>query len=104
MTTAAWIRTAFDDSSECLRLVTVDHGDQFFCDDLGGDYPYLVQVTSGPEVGDDFVGLFDLDGCEVRLASGQSWQTVSRESVPEAVIDQIETGWDTGSIASIEPI
>ena len=97
----AWIRVNFDGASECLRLVTVDNGDQFYCDDLEGDYPYLVQVTSGPNVGDDFVGVFDLDGGEVNLPSGQSWTLVSREAVPEEVLAQIEVGWDNAETQSI---
>jgi hypothetical protein len=64
-------------------------------DDQSPEYPYLVQITSGPEVGDDFVGLYTLDGDQVETGNGWTWEIV--DQAPAEVINAIETGWETGT-------
>jgi hypothetical protein len=92
----SWKRTdQSDGASEVLRLVVTEDRRTFVCAGLEGrEFPYLVQITTGPEVGDDFVGLYDLDGEEVRLPSVK-WELAS--DVPGEVIEQIESGWESGS-------
>lgn len=88
-----------DRTSEILTLVRltsgarVDHG--FVCADLdGARYPYLVQITTGTEPGDDFVGLYDLDGEAIDVGNAE-WEIVTE--APAEVIEQIETSWESGS-------
>lgn len=67
--------------SEVLTLVRVDGHDGLF-----------VQVTSGDEVGDDFVGLYDLDGDSVDLGNCE-WSLV--EDMPAEEIEEKLREWDT---------
>lgn len=91
-------RDQSDDASEVLTLVRITDGHlagkRLLCADLDGrEYPYLIQVTTGPDLGDDFVGLYDLDGDQVD-AAGCSWEVVTE--APAEVIEQVETGWESG--------
>lgn len=86
-----------DGASEVLTLVKLTSGPlagkRFVSQDLDGrEYPYLVQITTGPDVGDDFVGLYDLDGDKVDVGNAD-WVTVAE--APAEVIEQIETSWAT---------
>lgn len=76
------LRTAFDGASEVLTLVRLASGD------------LAVQITTGPNVDDDFVGIYDLDGEPIPYASGLEWEIAT--DVPANVIEQIETEWATG--------
>lgn len=91
-------RDCSDDATEVLTLVrlTGAHaGSKFTSGDLDGRrYPYLVQITTGPDTGDDFVGLYDLDGDKVDLGNCE-WEAVAK--APPEVIEQIENGWECGS-------
>lgn len=90
-----WTRTETDGASEVLRLVVLDDGAKFVCAELdGAEYPYLVQVTAGPGPGDDFVGLYDLDGERVEIVN-REWELAT--DAPPEVIDQIERGWESGT-------
>lgn len=96
-----WTRTDTDGASEVLRLVVLDGGEKFVSSDLeGAEYPYLVQITSGPDAGDDFVGLYDLDGDEIAFAN-RTWELASE--APVDVIEQIESGWgnNTSAVARV---
>jgi hypothetical protein len=57
-------------------------------------YPYCVQITTGLDTGDDFVGLYNLDGDKLDLGNCE-WEAVAE--VPAEVIEQIENGWESGS-------
>jgi hypothetical protein len=81
--TATFTRTDDDGSSEILTIVRLDG-----CED------YLVQVTSGPDEGDDFVGLYDLDGDQYPLSNCVTWDLAT--DVPADVIAAVEEGWATG--------
>lgn len=84
MKTLRWKRTdQSDGASEILTIVRID-----------GDFRYYVEICSGPNVGDDFVGLYTLEGDQVRL-SNCSWEVVSNP--PREIIVQIETDWESGS-------
>jgi hypothetical protein len=88
-----------DDASEVLTLVRLTSGrlagKGFASQDLDGrEYPYLVQVTTGPDMGDDFVGLYDLDGDKIDVGNAD-WVAVGK--APAEVIEQIENGWESGS-------
>lgn len=91
-------RDQSDDASEVLTLVRITDGHlagkSFGCADLEGQYPYLVQVTTGPELGDDYVGLYTLDGDQID-AAGCAWDVV--KEAPAEVIEQVETGWERGT-------
>lgn len=83
---ARWTRTdpsACDAESDCLALVQADDGQ------------YYVQVTTGPELGDDFVGVYTLDGDQVQLA-WQSWELVPMADAPKDLVDRIESEWESG--------
>lgn len=86
-----------DGASEVLTLVRLVAGPfadkQFTCRDLdGAEYPYLVQIATGPEPDDDFVGLYDLDGDQVDPGNMAEWEIVTH--APAEVIAQIESSWD----------
>jgi len=91
------------DASEVLALVRVEDKDgnvitSSFSDvneDRTDDYPYLVQITSGPELGDDFVGLYGLDGERVETGNGWTWEITP--AAPAAVVAAVEHGWETGT-------
>lgn len=88
-----------DGSSEVLTLVELTSGrlagETFASAELEGrEYPYLVQVTSGPDPGDDFDGLFDLDGDRIDVMNSQ-WSIVTE--APAEVVEQIEFGWEYGN-------
>lgn len=84
-------RHGVDGSSEVLTICQLDEG-TLYSEALGVESPYVVQVTSGPEPGDDFVGLYDLDGERIDWSS--SWEIV--EDVPTEVIEAVREGWATG--------
>lgn len=88
-----WRRTSPDGASECLTLCTVD-GASYFSGWTGRETPYVVQVTTGPSAGDDFVGLFDLDGERIALPSPGSWAACT--AAPDDVIAAVVEGWSTG--------
>lgn len=79
-----WTRRELaDDTSEILTLVRVDGRDGYF-----------VEICAGPEIGDDFVGLFWLDGTRVDLGNC-TWAPV--QTAPRSVITQIESDWESGT-------
>ena len=94
-----FLRTDRGEASEVLTLVKITDGrlagHGFPCADLdGATYPYLVQITTGPETGDDFVGLYDLDGGRVDAANCD-WEIVTE--APAEVVAQIERRWKSGA-------
>lgn len=100
VTVPRFIRTdRSDGASEILTIVRLTSGkfadSLFACSDLDGrEYPYLVEICTGPVIGDDFVGLYDLDG--ERIYPGNAdWERVAE--APAEVVDQIENGWESGS-------
>jgi hypothetical protein len=76
-----------DGASEVLAMVAVER------DSDGAQLGRYVQVMSGPEVGDDFVGLFDLDGDRVELWN-VSWEIVEPTDFERA---EILEGWCHGN-------
>lgn len=80
---AGWIREdATDGTSEWLAIVETDAGER------------LVQICTGPETGDDFVGLYYyLDGHQADCGGWTEFELV--EPTPEE-IDEIETSWESG--------
>jgi len=85
-----------DGASEVLviaRLTGEHAGDRFWCEGLGGEYPYLVEVTTQYALGAQRLGLCDLDG-EALNVNSVEWERA--EDVPVAVLEQIEQGWATG--------
>jgi hypothetical protein len=75
-----WLRTHTDGAFEVLSLIQIDG--------LDG---YAVQVTAD---GDDFVGLYDLDGDAINL-SNMTWTLCS--SAPAEAIESVANGWETGT-------
>jgi hypothetical protein len=81
-TTIRWNRTDFTDgASEVLTLCQLE-----------GDY--VIQVTSGPNVGDDFVGLYDLDGDGIQLGNF-SWEVAT--DAPSELLAEVEQNWESGT-------
>lgn len=86
MAVLRWVRTdQSDGASEILTLVQID-----------GDSQLRIEICAGPEIGDDFVGLYDLDGDQIQLGNC-SWEAVDESEVPADVITSIETDWESGS-------
>jgi hypothetical protein len=78
-----WIRRDLD-SSETLTLVRRDSG------------KLAIQITSGPDVGDDFVGLYDLDGDQIQTGSTE-WTVVGDSDVSAEQIESITEDWESGT-------
>lgn len=99
---STFIRTDLD-SSEHLTIVSLEDDSLFWCEELGRETPYLVQVVAGDTADGDFVGIFDLDGDRVEVG-GVGW--VVAEDVPADVVEQIESGWATGlrEVTSLHPL
>lgn len=76
-----WTRIDPDGASETLRVVRLDDGGQ-----------RCVQITTGPELGDDFVGLYDFDGDQIPLGNA-TWTAVRATA---AEVRRIERDWETG--------
>jgi hypothetical protein len=74
-----------DGASEILTVVRLD-----------GETDLSIEICAGPEIGDDFVGLYDLDGEQMNLGKA-SWEAVDAAEVPTDVIEAIETDWESGS-------
>jgi hypothetical protein len=93
----SWVQGA----SEVLAIVRVtDRYGAVVTSTIAGDgdaveFPYLVQVTSGPEDGDDFVGLYYLDGGRAQIGNGWTWEIAT--VAPSQVIDEVETSWECGT-------
>ncbi len=90
MSALRWTRTDQSDGAhEILTIVRID-----------GQTDLCVEVCAGPEIGDDFVGLFDLDGEQLTLGNC-SWDAVDASEVPSEVraevVTTIETDWEHGS-------
>jgi hypothetical protein len=75
----------FDGASEILTVVRVD-----------GEADLRIEICAGPKVGDDFVGLYDLDGDQLQVGNC-SWEVVDETHVPADIIAAIETDWESGS-------
>lgn len=83
-TAVRFVRTDLSDgATEVLTLVRVE-----------GIADYMVEVCAGPNVGDGFVGLYDLDGSQRR--GDYEWEAVSR--APDEVICAIEENWAIGNM------
>ena len=90
MSAVRWTRTE-DDASEVLTLVRLDTGD------------LAIQITTGPETGDDFVGLYNVDdGDQIPVAS-REWTVVGDREVTPEQIEEIAGGWENGT-ARVERI
>ena len=74
-----------DGASEILTVVRID-----------GESDFVIEICSGPGIGDDFVGLYDLDGDQLRTGNC-SWEVVDESEVPAEVIEMIETDWESGT-------
>ena len=72
-----------DGASEVLTLVKING--------LDG---YYVEVCAGPEAGDDFVGLYSLDG-DALPSFDYTWERA--ELVPAWALEAVEHGWESGS-------
>lgn len=82
-------RRDLDGASEVLALV------RFTAESRQYAGEYAVQVTSGPKPGDDFFGVFDIDGERID-ASNAEWELVPAAEVPADLADW-ELGWETGT-------
>lgn len=89
-----FLRTDLD-ASEVLTVVRFDRSAPKH---LAGTL--AIQITSGPEVGDDFVGLYTLDGDRIDTGN-YSWSIVTRLSL--AKIETIRSDWETGT-SSVEAL
>lgn len=90
--------TRRDASSDSLveTLTIVRLPEELFCDELGRDTPFGVEVTE-PSTG--HVSVHDLDGAELSSwfgAAGSREIAVDAE-IPADVIDAVESGWAQGS-------
>lgn len=86
MSAVRWTRTdSSDGAHEILTLVRRDET---------GDV--VVQVTTGPDVGDDFVGLYDLDGERLQLGN-ETWEVIGEDEVSPELIAEVEGNWECGS-------
>lgn len=92
MSATRFTRRAPDGAEECLTLLRLDDG-MLWSEALGLETPYVVQVTACPCVGDDFVGICDLDGEKIDVSPRAC--KVATEA-PADVVDVVETGWATG--------
>jgi hypothetical protein len=85
-----------DGASEILTIVRLDGGEEHVAACLDGRRtPYLVEVCAGPKIGDDFVGLYDLDGDQIQIGNA-SWEAAG-DDVPADVIEAVESGWENGT-------
>ncbi len=55
----------------------------------------VVQVTTGADAGDDFVGLYDLDGDQIQLGN-ETWTVVGKDEVSPDTIAEVEGNWECG--------
>lgn len=85
MSAARWTRTDTDGASEILTLVKIDGRDGL-----------CVEICAGPEVGDDFVGLYDLDGDQLSLGNC-TWEAVDASEIPAAIVENFASDWESGS-------
>ena len=81
-------------ASECLSLVRFDADSRY-----AGEY--AVQITSGPLPGDDFVGVYDLDGDQIN-ASNTSWELVDDSEIPAEHVGW-EASWERGN-STVRPL
>lgn len=86
-------RVADDGASEVLTIVRLDEG-EIYSEALDRETPYAVEVCAGPSVGDDFVGVYDLDGERIDGLRPRSWAIA--DDVPAEVVEAVEDGWSTG--------
>lgn len=77
-------RSAPDGATEILTIVHVDGAE-------AGDF--AIEIKSGPELGADFVGIYDLDGAELQTGARASWEAVDETDVPAEVVTAIEEDW-----------
>lgn len=74
-----------EDSTEILTVVRLDSG------------PLAIEICAGPEIGDDFVGLYDLeDGTQLRTGKC-SWEVVDESELTADRINAIAADWETGT-------
>lgn len=97
-----------DGACETLTFVCAQdsHGDAITSSYVNEDensltiVPYLIQITTGPVVGDDFVGLYTLDGDPV-CSIGWSWEAAAE--VPADVVAVVESTW-AGETSVVERV
>ena len=77
------------DSSEVLTVVRIDRSRTIRTGKLA------IQITTGLDVGSDFVGLYNLDDGEQLTTGNSDWSAV--HDLPAAQIAQIEENWATGT-------
>ena len=81
-----WTRTdPSDGAHEILTLVRRDA--------VGG---VVVQVTTGADAGDDFVGLYDLDGDQIQLGN-ETWTVLAEDEVSPDTVAEVVGNWECGS-------
>ena len=78
-------RDVSDGASEILTVVRLD-----------GSTDLAIEICAGPGIGDDFVGLYDLDGDQLRVGNC-TWEAVDEAEVPADVVTSIETDWESGT-------
>jgi hypothetical protein len=86
MSVVRFLREDLDGSSEVLTVVRLDE-----------DADLAIEVCAGPNVGDDFVGIYDLDGEQIPFPGAGSWSVVDGAELTEQEIADIEEGWATGT-------
>ena len=84
MSALRWTRTD-GDASEILTVVRIE-----------GRVGLAVEVCAGPAIGDEFVGLYDLDGDALNLASG-TWEAVDECELTTEQIESIRLDWESGT-------
>jgi len=95
---AVRFRRTDDDASEVLTLVRVDQEPGY----EPGKSPVRVQITTGPDDGDDFVGLYSLDGDQLNYAN-VAWTVISADELTDDEVESIRQDWETGT-SSVERI
>jgi hypothetical protein len=91
VSSVSWTRTN-GDVSEVLTLVRIDDCPYPTC--VG---EFAIQVTTGPDDGDDFVGLYTIDGDELTTYGRYSWPVVDADDLTESRLQEIANDWATGS-------
>lgn len=78
-----FLREDNDGSTEALTIVQL----------LNDCKNYYIEVCSGPDIGDDFIGLYDLEGNRIEIGN-QNWEAV--EFVSQEIIDYVICEWSSG--------
>lgn len=80
-------RDLSDGAIEILTIVRVE-----------GREDYFVEVCAGPNVGDDFVGLYDLEGDKVDLGNVEWEAADGRGAADDALVAAVEDNFANGNV------